>query len=620
VESLRDENGRRIARRIGEGLVRLARDPLGLVASIAIDGHAPLGFTRDALGRETRRESAAPAVHGLEGAIAAQRAGVSTKPTMERRYGWDKAFSPLSILDSAWGETGYAYDSNAQVTQARHGDGAAERFRYDSAHDIVGFAEGPAVEPKVGVSFAPNAGAGYVPPDRSGEGFSAWATTPGGKVIKARGPNGEIVTLDHDMRGRVIARRVERNGFRPRRWIFAWDAKDRLVSCKTPDNETWRYGYDPFGRRVWKVKEFSEAEARAYAQRFPGLIDAARLPDRGQTLAMAQRSRLDVDSARDAGRPPIVGVCYLWDGDVIAQEAPLRLDGAVDWDKATTWHHEPESFRPLAKQTPDGALLYIVNDHLGTPREMFDETGGQVWGAEYRLWGDIRRLWKPQARPANDNGGLPTPPEPQQAPAPRYSTRWDRLEQGNAAAGQPQPPPAHPGPRGGRVYGTLALKDEAELADARTECPIRFQGQWEDSETGLYYNRFRYYDPLAGQYLCPDPIGLKGGARPQGYVENPGSWVDPLGLIHRHHVFPRRYQRWFAARGIDIDKYTVEVDPTTHLQGIHGNGLGDLPGGWNDMWGKFIENNPNATQSDVFNFGRAMMDRYDLQGPIVPYR
>jgi RHS repeat-associated protein len=268
----------------------------------------------------------------------------------------------------------------------------------------------------------------------------------------------------------------------------------------------------------------------AYAQRFPGLIDAARLPDRGQTLAMAQRSRLDVDSARDAGRPPIVGVCYLWDGDVIAQEAPLRLDGAVDWDKATTWHHEPESFRPLAKQTPDGALLYIVNDHLGTPREMFGETGGQVWGAEYRLWGDIRRLWKPQARPANDNGGLLNPPAPRQPPAPRYSTRWDRLEQGNDAVGQPQPPPARPGPRGGRVYGNLALKDEAELADARAECPIRFQGQWEDSETGLYYNRCRYYDALSSQYLCPDPDGLQGGVRPQAYVESPQVFVDPLGL------------------------------------------------------------------------------------------
>jgi len=61
-------------------------------------------------------------------------------------------------------------------------------------------------------------------------------------------------------------------------------------------------------------------------------------------------------------------------------------------------------------------------------------------------------------------------------------------------------------------------------------CPIRFPGQWADPETGLYYNRYRHYDPLAGQYASPDPIGLLGGARPQGYVRNPNAWFDPLGL------------------------------------------------------------------------------------------
>ena len=38
------------------------------------------------------------------------------------------------------------------------------------------------------------------------------------------------------------------------------------------------------------------------------------------------------------------------------------------------------------------------------------------------------------------------------------------------------------------------------------------------------------YDPEAGQYLSPDPIGLAGGTRPQGYVADPNGWVDPLGL------------------------------------------------------------------------------------------
>ncbi|WP_265434849.1 HNH/endonuclease VII fold putative polymorphic toxin, partial [Aeromonas salmonicida] len=51
-----------------------------------------------------------------------------------------------------------------------------------------------------------------------------------------------------------------------------------------------------------------------------------------------------------------------------------------------------------------------------------------------------------------------------------------------------------------------------------------------DQETGLYYNRYRYFDPELGQYISSDPIGFAGGLRPQGYVHNPLEWVDPLGL------------------------------------------------------------------------------------------
>jgi RHS repeat-associated protein len=65
---------------------------------------------------------------------------------------------------------------------------------------------------------------------------------------------------------------------------------------------------------------------------------------------------------------------------------------------------------------------------------------------------------------------------------------------------------------------------------ARAETPLRFQGQHEDPETGLFHNGFRYYDPDAALYLSPDPLGLAGGLRPFGYVLNPTGWIDPLGL------------------------------------------------------------------------------------------
>ncbi|WP_222105542.1 RHS repeat-associated core domain-containing protein [Shewanella algae] len=49
---------------------------------------------------------------------------------------------------------------------------------------------------------------------------------------------------------------------------------------------------------------------------------------------------------------------------------------------------------------------------------------------------------------------------------------------------------------------------------------MRYQGPIYARETGLYYNRHRYYDPEICQYQSPDPIGLAGGTRPQAYVHN----------------------------------------------------------------------------------------------------
>ncbi|WP_052959238.1 RHS repeat domain-containing protein [Hafnia alvei] len=73
-------------------------------------------------------------------------------------------------------------------------------------------------------------------------------------------------------------------------------------------------------------------------------------------------------------------------------------------------------------------------------------------------------------------------------------------------------------------------KEEGRNQEDAPSCRLRFPGQYEDDESGLYYNRYRYYDGDTGQYVSPDPIGLLGGVNPYGYVSNPLNWIDPLGL------------------------------------------------------------------------------------------
>ena len=85
-----------------------------------------------------------------------------------------------------------------------------------------------------------------------------------------------------------------------------------------------------------------------------------------------------------------------------------------------------------------------------------------------------------------------------------------------------------------RVVGGAILtnvKKREETTHPEISQPFRFPGQYHDEETGLYYNRFRYYLPGEGMYTQRDPIGLSGGnPTVYGYVFNTLKHIDPLGL------------------------------------------------------------------------------------------
>ncbi|MDT3624725.1 RHS repeat-associated core domain-containing protein, partial [Cronobacter malonaticus] len=95
---------------------------------------------------------------------------------------------------------------------------------------------------------------------------------------------------------------------------------------------------------------------------------------------------------------------------------------------------------------------------------------------------------------------------------------------------------------------------ERELSVPQWQVPqnLRFQGQYLDRESGLHYNLFRYYDPVAGRYTQMDPIGLAGGINTYSYVGDPLTWVDPLGLS------ACAYNGYFSRKQLRTDIYKAQ--------------------------------------------------------------
>ncbi|MGS7254209.1 RHS repeat-associated core domain-containing protein, partial [Pseudomonas anuradhapurensis] len=115
--------------------------------------------------------------------------------------------------------------------------------------------------------------------------------------------------------------------------------------------------------------------------------------------------------------------------------------------------------------------------------------------------------------------------------------------------------------------------------------PIRFQGQYHDHETGLHYNRYRYYDPRPGRFINQDPIGYVGGWNLYQYATNPVNWVDPLGL---NPCCPSECDKILEAEGVVTGRHgdlkrigglqdSHHIYQDAAMKGISGYGYNDAP-------------------------------------------
>src|SRR5205823_1712576 len=98
---------------------------------------------------------------------------------------------------------------------------------------------------------------------------------------------------------------------------------------------------------------------------------------------------------------------------------------------------------------------------------------------------------------------------------------------------------------------------------------------WHDEESGLYYNRFRYYDPRNGRYISQDPIGIPGGANLYSYVRDPIQFSDALGLISAPaslpdepgvYIITNGNESYVGSAGIGAQGMNSRVSSTDHVE------------------------------------------------------
>ena len=400
-----DGSGRPILRRTPSGAeTAWAYDAVGRPVSMrAVD--RTISFRYDRKGREIHRDLGPVGLSHtwdefdrLTSQTVTRSASVPQgeppAPSLLRRtHAFREDGHPVEVSDSARGRRTMELDATGRVTGVT-GANWRETYAYDAAGDLR-HADAPT-------------GTGGSDADVSGD------RDLSGALLRRAGQT----TYDYDGQGRVIRqlRRLLSGGSRI--WSYVWDAQDRLTSITTPDGTTWRYLYDPLGRRVAKQ----------------------RLGDDRATV--------------------VEQITFTWDGGILAEQSHTGTES--DRARVTTWHWGPDAPCPLAQTERgidadraaqdeiDERFYAIVTDLVGAPSELIDDQGDIVWRSRTTLWGN--RLDEPSDGP---------------------------------------------------------------------DCPLGYPGQYHDTESGLDYNLFRYYEPRTARYLSPDPLGLEPAPNPYTYVSNP---------------------------------------------------------------------------------------------------
>jgi RHS repeat-associated protein len=427
---------------------------------------------------------------------------------------------------------------------------------------------------------------------QAGESWQAsWVRDNTGLEVQRTFSGGVTVRTERDCFGREVRKSVRSGGMEKGAYRYQWGIANRLLSKENELTGTvTRYDYDRFDFLI--RQETMQGSETDVIYRVPDFVgNLFETPDKKDRKYGAGGKLLE---------DPDCFYHYDDEGNLIFREFKLLQETGVKFDRkrmekergirclatGTGWLYEWSSNGMLKKVIrPDGRPVEFRYDALGrrTAKQYFGKVTRWVWDGNVPIheWG-----YKVTDRQPNEEENTPSKepiedittwvfeagtfvPTAKIQEGKQYSIVSDYLgtpiqmydEQGKKTWDCTLD-----------IYGKVATFEGRSLND----CPFRFQGQYEDEETGLYYNRFRYYISEIGGYLNQDLIGLTGNNLIfYNYVKNPNTWIDIFGLFSDlkptgdgHHLFPRAIGDKLGIRDI-IEKVSWYPNVSKNTASLH---------------------------------------------------
>jgi RHS repeat-associated protein len=145
-----------------------------------------------------------------------------------------------------------------------------------------------------------------------------------------------------------------------------------------------------------------------------------------------------------------------------------------------------------------------------------------------------------------------------------------------------------------------ARYDGLGRTETKGYCPLRFAGQYSDEETGLSYNRFRYFDPQLNAYLSPDPLGIAAGHDVYSYAPNVWTWNDPLGLAQKKCGGGKKVYRQLS----DVDRENFDAGLDLQPRGEGGSIVQHVQG----QPTRHISASETIEATDIFDSGKGLVE------------